>query len=127
MTYEKLARHGAFLSAKSAESKTPLRTLRLLRLENAILENTIKLNRETMAEAFLGDAKKDYSQENDEIKNAIEYLLLNSQITNYQISKDTGIRQTTLSKYATGESNVGNMSLDNAIKLYNYYLKGEIQ
>jgi hypothetical protein len=58
-----------------------------------------------------------------DIKNAIEELLSDPNITNYQIEKATGIRQTVLGKYTRGESKIGNMSLDNAIKLYNYYLK----
>lgn len=62
------------------------------------------------------------------IKNNIEYLFkLN--VSNYQISKDTKISQMTLSKYATGKSELGNMTLDNAIKLNDYYnkIKGEIE
>lgn len=41
--------------------------------------------------------------------------------SNYKISQVTGIAQTTLSDYATGKSNLGNMKLDHAIKLNNYY------
>ena len=57
------------------------------------------------------------------MKKAIEYLLLESPVKVSQISKDTGIRQTTLSRYVTREASVGNMSLDNAILLYDYYNK----
>lgn len=42
-------------------------------------------------------------------------------VSNYQISKVTGISQIVLSKYATGKSDVGNMSLDNAIKIHDYF------
>lgn len=55
------------------------------------------------------------------IKKPIEYLLFKSGITNYQISKETGIRQTTLGKYTTRKSEIGNMSLDNAEKLHAYF------
>lgn len=55
------------------------------------------------------------------IKKPIEYLLFKSGITNYQISKETGIRQTTLGKYTTGKAEISNMSLGNAEKLYAYF------
>lgn len=55
------------------------------------------------------------------MKKAIEYLLFKSSVTNYQISKATGITQVLLSKYARGVSDIGRMTLDNAIKLHNYY------
>lgn len=50
-------------------------------------------------------------------------LLTSEHISNYQISKATGIAQTTLSDYATGKSKIGNMKLDHALKLYDYYKK----
>jgi len=55
------------------------------------------------------------------MKQVIENLLFKSGISNYQISKATGISQVILSKYATGKSDVGKMTLDNAIKLYDYF------
>jgi transcriptional regulator with XRE-family HTH domain len=55
------------------------------------------------------------------MKQTIEYLLFRSGISNYQISQATGISQVVLSKYETGKSDVGRMTLDNAIKLNNYY------
>lgn len=58
------------------------------------------------------------------IKNNIEELF-NSDVSNYQISKDTKISQMTLSKYATGKSELGNMTLDNALKLNDYYTKNK--
>lgn len=58
------------------------------------------------------------------IKEAIESLL-SSHISNYKISKDVGIAQTTLGDYTTGKSKLGNMKLDHAMKLYDYYLKNE--
>lgn len=55
------------------------------------------------------------------MKKAIEWLLFDSGLSNYQISQATGISQVSLSKYATGKSDVGKMTLDNAIKLYDFY------
>lgn len=59
----------------------------------------------------------------EHVKRAIEYLLFESGISNYEISKNTGIRTTTLGRYTTGIAKVGNMTLDNVTILYNYYLK----
>lgn len=62
----------------------------------------------------------------NKMKKEIEYLLFESGISNYRISKETGISQPALNKYtndANGSSKIGNMSLDNAIKIYNYYLE----
>jgi transcriptional regulator with XRE-family HTH domain len=55
------------------------------------------------------------------MKKAIEYLMFKSGISNYQISQATGISQVVLSKYATGKSDLGRMTLDNAMKLNSYY------
>lgn len=55
------------------------------------------------------------------MKKAIEWLLFKSGVSNYQISQATGISQVVLSKYATGKSDIGRMTLDNAIKIYNYF------
>lgn len=57
------------------------------------------------------------------MKENIEKLLKSGMVSNYRISKDTGIIQTTLSSYATGKSNIGNMKLDHAILLNDYYTK----
>jgi len=56
------------------------------------------------------------------IKNNIE-ALFKSRISNYKISKATGIAQTTLGDYSTGKSKIGNMKLDHAEKLNEFYLK----
>lgn len=53
-------------------------------------------------------------------KNAIE-ALFNSGVSRYRISKDTGLSAPLLQKYANGTSKIGNMSLDNAITLTEYY------
>lgn len=60
-----------------------------------------------------------------EIKSAIEKLFADSNITNYQISKATGISQVSLSKFAKGDSDIDNMPLGNALKLYDFYLKNK--
>lgn len=51
----------------------------------------------------------------------IEKLL--SQVTAYRISKDTGIGETTISRWVTGKTPLKKMSLDHAIQLTNYYNK----
>lgn len=55
------------------------------------------------------------------MKKQIEWLLFKSGISNYQISKVTGISRAVLSKYETGKSDIGRMTLDNAIKLNDYF------
>lgn len=60
-----------------------------------------------------------------EIKAAIKKLLEDSNITKYQISKVTGISQVSLNKFAKGESDLDNMPLGNALKLYDFYLKNK--
>ena len=52
-----------------------------------------------------------------DIKDNIYKLLFESGLTNYQISKKTGIAQTTLSRFTRKESDIENMSLKNALKL----------
>lgn len=55
------------------------------------------------------------------MKKEIEYLLFDSGLSNYQISKGTGISQVTLGRYSKGEADIENMTLGNAIKLYSFY------
>ncbi|WP_064468305.1 HTH domain-containing protein [Lederbergia galactosidilytica] len=57
------------------------------------------------------------------IKESIKKLLESKEISNYKISKATGIAQTTLSDYASEKSKIGNMKLDHALKLYEFYLE----
>jgi len=45
------------------------------------------------------------------------------ELSNYKISQETGIAQTTLGRFTTGKSKIGNMSLDNAVKLNDYFLR----
>lgn len=60
-----------------------------------------------------------------DIKKNIKKLLESKEISNYRISKDTGVAQMTLSDYATGKSKIGNMKLDHALVLNEYYLKNK--
>lgn len=55
------------------------------------------------------------------MKKQIEWLLMTSPVSNYQVSQATGISQVALSKYTTGKSEIGNITLDNALKLFEYY------
>ena len=50
--------------------------------------------------------------------NKIQKLL--QTVTAYRISKATGIGDTTISRWVTGKTPIGKMSLENAIKLTNY-------
>lgn len=55
------------------------------------------------------------------MKKSIEFLLKESDISNYQISKATGISQPVLFKYTSGKSEIENMTFGNALKLYEFY------
>lgn len=55
------------------------------------------------------------------MKKEIEELL-KSDLTSYKIAKETGITVQQIDRYRKS-SKVGNITLDNAIKLYNYYKK----
>jgi len=57
------------------------------------------------------------------IINNIKKLLFESEISMYEVSKATGIPQTTLSRFKRKESDIENMSLKNALKLNDFYLK----
>lgn len=57
------------------------------------------------------------------MKKIVEYMLFADRVTNYQIHKATGIGRNVLSKYATGKSDVGKMTLDNAEKIYSYFME----
>lgn len=57
----------------------------------------------------------------EQIKEAIMQLLNDPKISSYQIAKATGISEPVLHKYRTGKSNVDNMTLGNALRLYRYY------
>ncbi|WP_406688126.1 hypothetical protein [Staphylococcus felis] len=53
------------------------------------------------------------------MKEKINKLLL-SNLTNYQIAKDTQMSHKTISELRSGKRKVGNLTLDTAEKLYNY-------
>ena len=64
MTYEKIARHQAFVSEKGQALKesdfdfnhSTVRNKRLTQLNNMVMENLIELNAQTMSEAFAGES-----------------------------------------------------------------------
>jgi len=58
----------------------------------------------------------------NDIKRNIQKLI-DSDITNYRIYKDTGIAQSTLSDLKNGKTTIDSMRLDNALKLNEYFLK----
>ena len=47
--------------------------------------------------------------------------LLNSSLTSYRIGKDTGVGATFVDNYRTGKTKLGNMSLEKAELLEDYY------
>lgn len=59
------------------------------------------------------------------MKKAIEELL-NSDLTSYKIAKETGITVQQIDRYRKNNK-VGNITLDNALKLYNYKEKLEMK
>jgi len=59
----------------------------------------------------------------NDIKRNIEKLLFESDVSMYEVSKETGIAQTSLSRYTRKETDINNMRLGHAIKLNDYYLK----
>lgn len=59
------------------------------------------------------------------MKNNIVKLLASDLVSNYRISVDTGISQSTLSDLANGKAELGNMKLDHALILNEYYIKLE--
>lgn len=58
----------------------------------------------------------------NDIKRNIQKLL-DSDITNYRIYKDTGVAQSTLSDLKNGKSRIEDMRLEVALKLNDYFLK----
>ncbi|MBM0868895.1 hypothetical protein D0429_09840 [Staphylococcus auricularis] len=49
--------------------------------------------------------------------------LINSDITGYQVFKDTGLSQTVMSSLRTGKRDIDNLRLGTAEKLYEYACK----
>jgi len=58
-----------------------------------------------------------------DIRENIRKLLESDEVSNYAIHKKTGIAQSTLSDLKIGKSKIGNMKLDVALKLNEYYIK----
>ena len=52
-----------------------------------------------------------------------QYLLKSKKLSNCEISEEVGIAQVIFSRFVRKESDIGNMSLDNALKLSEYYNK----
>lgn len=55
--------------------------------------------------------------------------LINSEITAYKISKETGVSVGNISELKSGKRKIGNLTLDTAEKFYDYYqkIKAEIE
>lgn len=53
----------------------------------------------------------------------VKYLLFDSGVSNYRISKATGIAQSTLSDYVNHKTKIERMPVETAIKLHNYYVE----
>ncbi|MCC2250091.1 helix-turn-helix domain-containing protein [Virgibacillus sp. AGTR] len=47
--------------------------------------------------------------------------LIESDITGYKIKKETGISESTISRIRRGQIDIGSITLDNALKLYEFY------
>ena len=62
-----------------------------------------------------------------EVHEKIQWLLHESHITVYRIAKETGINNVTLYKYIQGKSEIENMTLNNAMKLYEFAKKEEVK
>lgn len=49
--------------------------------------------------------------------------LIESNITGYKINKETGISESNISRLRKGQIDIGSISLDNAVKLHEFYQK----
>lgn len=59
----------------------------------------------------------------NELLKGIKYVLDNC--TAYRVSKDLNINARTINRYQNGTSPIGNMSLETAGKIYDYYIKNK--
>lgn len=55
----------------------------------------------------------------------IKKLIFESNVSNYRISKETGIAQSTLSDYVQGKTKIERMPIETAIILHDYLKKLE--
>lgn len=55
--------------------------------------------------------------------NNIKKLLASDLVSNYKISQDTKISQSTLSDYTSGKTDISKMPLERAVLLNNYYME----
>lgn len=53
----------------------------------------------------------------------IQWLIFDSGVSNYKISKETGVTEQLLGHYKNGKKDIRNMTLDTAIKLTEYALQ----
>jgi len=56
----------------------------------------------------------------NELYKTIEKLIKNTDISSYQINKDTGVSYGNINAMRRGERSIENLTLKNAEKLYNY-------
>ncbi|MFF5513047.1 hypothetical protein ACFY3K_00700 [Staphylococcus capitis] len=58
----------------------------------------------------------------NELYKAIEKLIKNTDISSYQINKDTGVSYGNINAMRRGERSIENLTLKNAKKLYDYQI-----
>ena len=56
----------------------------------------------------------------DELINTIKRLILDDNVSSYQINKDTGVSYGNINAMRRGERSIENLTLKNAERLYNY-------
>jgi len=56
----------------------------------------------------------------NELYKTIEKLIKNTDVSSYQINKDTGVSYGNINAMRRGERSIENLTLKNAEKLYNY-------
>ncbi|RIO59940.1 hypothetical protein [Staphylococcus hominis] len=61
----------------------------------------------------------------NELYKTIEKLIKNTDISSYQINKDTGVSYGNINAMRRGERSIENLTLKNAEKLYNYQKSAE--
>ncbi|PTK32204.1 hypothetical protein BUZ51_00010 [Staphylococcus hominis] len=61
----------------------------------------------------------------NELYKTIEKLIKNTDISSYQINKDTGVSYGNINAMRRGERSIENLTIKNAEKLYNYQKSAE--
>ncbi|MCG1192012.1 hypothetical protein ACFDA3_04910 [Staphylococcus epidermidis] len=59
----------------------------------------------------------------DELYKAIDVLIKNTDISSYQINKDTGVSYGNINAMRRGERSIEKLTLKNAKKLYDYQIQ----